>query len=133
MKPASAKAKGRTFQQWVRDLIINRFGLDSDDVRSTSMGAAGSDILLSSKAKGITGLRDVECKHHARIAVYRWWEQALARRESTGLPILVIKENRKQPLVVCDAEEYFHLRASVARHLQELQNGAINGNQHHND
>jgi hypothetical protein len=54
MKPRSAKAKGRRFQQEVRDALLSNFPfLEPDDIRSTSMGASGEDILLSPAARRV--------------------------------------------------------------------------------
>ena len=78
MKTASAKNKGRLLQQWVRDQILSRFpSLTIDDVRSTSMGAGGEDIQLSKAARDLFPYT-VECKSNARIAVYKFYEQAQA-------------------------------------------------------
>lgn len=52
MKTASNKAKGRLGQQEVVKIIRNAFpDLTPDDVRSTAMGSAGEDILLSHSAR----------------------------------------------------------------------------------
>ena len=46
MKPSSAKQKGRKFQQWVRDILIERLGIDAEDIESRSMGSGGEDIMM---------------------------------------------------------------------------------------
>ena len=52
MKPSSCKAKGRRLQQRVAQSIRDAFaGLAEEDVRSTSMGAGGEDVQLSSQAR----------------------------------------------------------------------------------
>ena len=105
MKTASAKNKGRLLQQWVRDQILSRFpSLTIDDVRSTSMGAGGEDIQLSKAARDLFPYT-VECKSNARIAVYKFYEQAQAHGK--GEPVVVIKQNRSKPLVIVDAEYFF--------------------------
>lgn len=108
MKPSSAKAKGRTFQQWVRDKIISTFGLEFDDVRSVSMGASGEDILLSPVARQRCPI-SVECKARDRIAVYGFYEQAQENAKGKGEPVVFIKQNRSSPLVVVDAEYFLNL------------------------
>ena len=40
MKPQSRKQKGRKFQQWVRDLLIEKLDIHPEDIESRSMGAA---------------------------------------------------------------------------------------------
>ena len=108
MKPSSAKAKGRTFQQWVRDLIIAKFNLETDDVRSVSMGQNGEDILLSPAARSRCPI-SVECKSRDRIAVYGYYEQAETNAKGKGEPVVFIKQNRAKPLVVVDAEFFITL------------------------
>ena len=105
MKPSSAKAKGRKFQQWVRDLLLARFPqLEPDDVRSTSMGAGGEDILLSPAARKVIPL-SIECKHRAKFAIYSVYEQAEANAKDKE-PVAFIRANHKKALAVVDAE-YF--------------------------
>ena len=46
MKTRSAKNKGKRLQNKVRDLILEKFQtLEPDDVRSTTMGDSGEDVL----------------------------------------------------------------------------------------
>ena len=105
MKTASAKNKGRLLQQWVRDLLLKLHpALSLDDVRSTSMGAGGEDIQLSPAAREMIPFT-IECKNNARIAVYKFYEQACAHGK--GEPIVVIKQNRSKPLVIVDADYFF--------------------------
>jgi len=55
IKTSSAKAKGRKFQQSIRDRILEAFAdeLEKDDVLSTSMGASGVDVQLSPLAQKV--------------------------------------------------------------------------------
>jgi hypothetical protein len=107
LKPSSAKAKGRVLQQAVRDLIIAKFGLEPDDVRSVSMGVSGEDLLLSPAARRKLPI-SVECKSRAAISVYGHYQQA--KDNSRGYePVLVIKQNRDKPLVVVDCDYFFEL------------------------
>lgn len=108
MKPSSAKAKGRNLQKWIRDLLlINHPNLTLDDIRSTGMGQSGVDIQLSAAAKQQIPFA-IECKNVAKIAVYKWMEQAEAN--SDGLtPIVVMKQNRSRPMVLIDAERFFEI------------------------
>ena len=108
MKTQSAKNKGRLLQQWVRDQLITLFGLSDEDIRSTSMGAGGEDILFSPVAARRLGI-SVECKSRDRIAVYGYYEQAQENCPPSREAVVVIKQNRAKPLVVVDAEYYFNL------------------------
>ena len=108
MKPQSAKAKGRNLQKWVRDLILETWTeLEPDDVRSTSMGAGGEDLLLSPAARRKFGF-SVECKNVEKLNVWNAYEQAEANCGNHE-PLLVMKKNRKKPLVVMDAEAFMEL------------------------
>jgi len=112
LKPSSAKAKGRVLQQVVRDLIIAKFALEPDDVRSVSMGVSGEDLLLSPAARRKLPI-SVECKSRASISVYGHYQQA--KDNCRGYePVLVIKQNRDKPLVVVDCEYFFELLRRVS-------------------
>jgi hypothetical protein len=108
MKSQSAKAKGRRLQQTVRDAVLGAFKtLEPDDVRSTSMGAGGEDILLSPKARKLFPY-SVECKNLAKIAVYNYYSQA---ESNCGMhePLVIIKQNRSKPLAVVDLDHFMEL------------------------
>ena len=101
------KQTGRLLQKLTRDKILEYFPvLTEDDVRSTSMGAGGSDIQLSQAAKRLVPF-EIECKNKREIAVYGWYEQA--KEHGPLEPILVIKQDRCDPLVVIDADYFFNL------------------------
>lgn len=105
MKAQSAKAKGRKLQQWVRDKILDAFpDLTSRDVKSTSMGATGEDVLLSEAAFKVFPFY-VEAKSRESIAVYRFYEQSPKDKQV----LLIIKENGKKPLAVLDAELFINI------------------------
>lgn len=107
MKPSSAKTKGRMLQQWIRDKILETFpNLKPDDVRNTSSGAQGEDVQLSSAARELFPFQ-IECKNLAKIAVYKFYEQAQTHGEHE--PLVFIKQNRSKPLVLMDAEAFFKL------------------------
>jgi hypothetical protein len=123
MKTSSAKAKGRKLQQLVRDKILEIFSseLSKDDVRSTSMGAQGEDVQLSPKAREILPYA-IETKSRRRIAVYRYYEQAQEHAEEAGQgtkPLVVIKENGKDPLVLVDMDLFFKLTFDTYQHWQQ--------------
>ena len=61
MKPQSAKSKGRKFQQWVRDLLIEKLDIHPEDIESRSMGAAGEDIMMARSARNLFPF-SIECK-----------------------------------------------------------------------
>ena len=109
MKTASSKAKGRRLQQDVRDKILDTFPeLESDDVKSTSMGAGGEDVLLSPAARKKFPY-SVECKSRKSIPMYTWYLQAKHNAPRDTEAILVVKQNYSKPLVVLDLDHFMEL------------------------
>lgn len=108
MKPASAKAKGRALQQWVRDYIIKVFpDLTIHDVRSASMGSNGMDVMLSKAAREKFPYA-VEAKNLAQATIFKMYDQAAANAEGLE-PIVVIRMNRRKPIVALDFEVFMSL------------------------
>jgi len=98
MKTRSAKNKGKRLQNDVRDLILETFKeLEPDDVRSTSMGASGEDLLLSPAARKLFPF-SVECKNQERLNIWDSLEQA---EDNAGqhIPLLVFKRNRSKTYI----------------------------------
>ncbi len=101
MKTQSAKAKGRNLQKYVAERILLNFAeLQPDDVKSTSMGNSGEDVQLSPTARKILPI-SIECKSHARYAIYKDYEQAQHNAKHYQ-PVVIIKQNKSQPLAVID-------------------------------
>lgn len=115
MKTQSAKAKGRKLQQWWRDKItetLGPYGVVGEDVTSTSMGAGGEDVVLSPFARKLLPI-STECKSRKSMkTLYDWYVQA---NTNSGVwePVVVIKADRKKPLVLVDAEHYLGLWGRV--------------------
>ncbi len=98
--PASRKAKGRKFQQAIRDDLVDRLGIAPGDVLSTPMGQTGCDIYLSPKARERFPF-GVECKHQETLSIPVWWRQCRSNAEAEGLaPLLVFRRSREEPLAV---------------------------------
>lgn len=117
MKTASAKNKGRRFQQWIRDLLINLLQIDPEDIESRSMGAAGEDLILAKAAREKFPY-SIEAKNTERINIWEAWKQAVSNSNNNE-PIVFLTRNRQVPLVIVRAEHFVLLR-------QELQK--TNGN-----
>jgi hypothetical protein len=106
--PASRKAKGASLQRWIRDKLLEAFThLQPDDVRSTSMGASGEDVLLSPRARESFPY-SIECKNVEKINIWAAYDQAVANSKEFE-PLVVIKKAKKKPLVVVDAEYFINL------------------------
>ena len=98
--PQSAKAKGRKFQQEIRDDLITSLDINPDDILSTAMGQGGCDLYLSPAARAFFPF-GVEAKRQEAISIPMWWEQCTGNASKVGLtPLLVFKRNREEPLAV---------------------------------
>ena len=114
IKTSYPKAKGRRLQQWVRARILAAFPKLHNDVRSTSMGASGEDILLSKAARDVLPY-SVECKSLAKVAAYKYLDQAISNCPVGAEPLVVIKADRHSPILIIDAEHFF----SIIRRLKK--------------
>ena len=108
MKPQSAKAKGRNLQKNVRDLILEKFNqLEEDDVRSTSMGASGEDLLLSPAARKLFPF-SVECKNQESLNIWSAIEQA-ENNSGNHIPLVIFKRNRTKTYAVLEFDKLLKL------------------------
>lgn len=107
MKTSSAKSKGRTLQNFVVERIYKRFEtlLSKGDIRPALMGESGSDVKYSPLAKSHI-IWDIECKNQETWSIPSWWKQTLANTGEERKPLLVIKRNRQEPLVVLRWEDF---------------------------
>jgi hypothetical protein len=95
-------------QQWVRDKLLELYpSLLPDDVRSTPMGVTGEDVQLSPQARSFFPFT-VECKSRKSFAIYKDFEQASGHRKDVP-GILFIRADRKQPLVILDADLFLQI------------------------
>ena len=110
MKTSSAKAKGRRFQQWVRDKLIEQLDIHPEDIESRSMGAGGEDLIMARAAREEFPY-SIECKNQESLNIWKAYEQAT---ENSGdyEPECFIKRNNQKPLAVVDAEYFvkIHLK-----------------------
>jgi hypothetical protein len=119
MKPQSCKGKGRRFQQKIARSILDAFPpLKEDDVRSTSMGAQGEDILLSTHARTILPL-SIECKCVEKINIWDCLEQTKKNSRDDVSPCLVFSRNRSPSYAVVEWETLLSLYKSIHRSSEE--------------
>jgi hypothetical protein len=103
------KQKGRMFQQKIRDLIIESFGLPQEDVKSCSMGAGGVDIQLSSHAKRVFPF-SIECKNVKGLsALSTYYKQSVLNCVKETIPVLVCEMPDGKPLVTMSLEDFFEV------------------------
>ena len=96
MKTSSAKAKGRKLQDWVRSKLIEY--LDEDHTHDL-------DKEITTAIMGENGA-DVKCKNQEKFTgLYNILDQA--KGHSDLPPLVFIKMNRRKPLVILDAEQFF--------------------------
>jgi len=113
MRPSSCKAKGRRFQQQIAADILAAFpNLGEDDVRSTSMGASGEDIQLSTSARTLFPY-SVEAKNQEKLNIWNAIEQC-EKNAGESIPIVVFKKNNTIPYVTMP---WKHFIARSCTHL----------------
>jgi len=95
MRTASAKQKGRRLQQDVSKALLNiSNGLESDDIRSASMGAPGEDILLSPAARKQFPF-SIECKNVEKLSIWSAIEQARTNCRAEHTPLIAFCKNHE--------------------------------------
>lgn len=123
MKTSSCKAKGRSFQQKIRDMyreVGKIWSLQDGDIESRGMGQAGCDLIFSPLA--LTAFpHDVECKKHRRVAVPTLFEEHFKKYEDVpSLKLLFHENDRSIPLVTMRAEDFMGLLKQHATLRQRL-------------
>jgi|TARA_R110000824_G_scaffold189220_1_gene370637 hypothetical protein len=120
MRTSSAKAKGRRLQDWVRDRLLAYLQTccDPEDLEDTVttaiMGESGADVKLVGRARKYFPY-SIECKNQEKFSgIYNIIDQA--RNHSSSPPLAFIKMNRRKPLVILEAEEFF---TSYFKHKEE--------------
>jgi hypothetical protein len=113
MKTSSKKTKGRRLQQLVRDKLLTLHpSLRAEDIKSTPMGVTGEDVQLSPYARDLLPIQ-IETKSwkDKRLPVYEFYDQC--KNHGNHEPVVVIKNNRKKPLVIVDLDHYVELWKKV--------------------
>lgn len=110
MKTRSAKNKGRSLQNLMRDRFREQFKgvLEDGDIESRTMGCSGEDIILSPSAKKLIPF-SIECKNVEKLNFWEAIEQAESNSTSDRIPMVVFKKNRKQPYVIVSLDNFMKL------------------------
>ena len=110
MNARGAKNKGREWQNKIRDLLREKYEdqLEPDDITSTLMGESGCDIKLSPAARKLFPF-SVEAKRQEKISLHAWWNQAKENCKEGTSPVIITKQNRKEPLVILSLEDFMKL------------------------
>lgn len=111
ISPSSAKAKGRSFQQWVcqqiSDLLDIPWGAD-ELIASREMGQSGTDVrLIGEAAKRFPYA--IECKWQETWSLPAWIKQAKSNQKKGTDWLLFAKRSRESPIVVMEADHFFKL------------------------
>lgn len=114
MKAASCKAKGRRLQQLVcqrlYEVLGPKYGLYKDDFLSRSMGAQGTDVILSPAAKKVVGNLAIECKNVEALNVSGVFKEHSRKYEPSGAtPVLVHTKNHHQVLATITLDYFLNL------------------------
>lgn len=108
MKTSSAKAKGRNAQKLVRDELLKRAPqLTENDIRSTSMGSSGVDILMSEAALAVYPF-SIEVKCQESLSIWAALAQA-EENKAKYTPILCFKRNRSEMYVALKLDSFLDL------------------------
>lgn len=116
MRTCSCKAKGRRLQQALAAAISTALRLPEEDVVSTSMGAQGADVCLSSAAR-LAFPFAVEAKNVERPVLSSAWKQAESHaRDTTLFPMVCFAGNRKSSIAVVTLRGAAWLRLTPPTH-----------------
>jgi len=70
------------------------------------MGMQGEDVQLSPAARKLVPYQ-IECKSKATSQIHTYYEQA--KTHGKHEPLVLVKQDRKRPLAIVDAEHFFAL------------------------
>lgn len=113
IKVSSAKAKGRSLQQWVCGKISKLTGIDTGKdcpIESRPMGQTGCDVRMEQSVLKQFPF-SVECKAQESWSVPAWIEQAKKNLLRNTSWLLFIRRSRMNPhaVVLLDADVFFQI------------------------
>lgn len=97
MKVSSAKAKGRTGQNEIKELFLKN-GFEEHELKTAIMGESGDDLQVFRK----DWKWSVEVKRQEKLSIWAAMKQAAAR----GNPMVFFRRNREKWYVCLEAEEF---------------------------
>ncbi len=109
----SAKAKGRSLQQWVCEQISKLVGLPwgpDECIASREASQNGTDVRLIGPALEAFPF-SVECKWQETWSIPEWIRQARTNQIPDTDWLLVVKRNYEPAVVVMNAQRFFDLLA----------------------
>jgi hypothetical protein len=109
MKVHSAKAKGRRHQQYVcKKLVETGYDLETDDIRSASMGAPGEDILFSPAARRQFPF-SIECKNVEKLSIWSAINQCRENAPEDTTPAVVFTRNHETAQISLPFEKFLEI------------------------
>lgn len=120
-KPAQWKAKGREFQQKIRNFFCTLGNLEVEvDVASRQMGGIGEDVVfLTEKAKALFGGFYIECKAERKgFNPHKFVENHPLAKGPRHL-LLFHKRDRGKALVTMDLRTFLYLLKSNVLQVDE--------------
>jgi len=65
----------------------------------------------------------LQCKRRARLSIYAWWEETKqAAEEASKMPVLVVRQDRGEALVVIDAKTFAKIMAGLDNPMEDASN-----------
>jgi len=109
MKQRSRKVKGRRLTNFVRDKILKAFShLRAKDIVCTEYGLPGPDLITSKVCRALVPFQ-WEMKNQQKMKTnYTWLKQA-AKGAGSLTPVVVCKQNSREPLVILSFKEFINL------------------------
>ncbi|AUR81845.1 hypothetical protein NVP1015O_31 [Vibrio phage 1.015.O._10N.222.51.E5] len=105
--PRYSKAKGREFQNQVRDAVRAHLGrsIREDDVTTAVMGESGVDIKLSPHARDLFPF-SLECKRVERLSLFEAYQQSCDNHYENTIPAVVWRRNNKKTLICMSLDDF---------------------------
>ena len=102
--------KRRELAEYIKETIVDVLTeVSQEDVDTAKEGQSGPDILLSRIARKLCPYQ-FEIKSQNRMAtVYNWYNQANKKIPTAQEPVVVMKMNSRDPLVVLSVDHFFDL------------------------
>ena len=104
----NSRNKGATFEREVIKAFKDYLGVDCKR-NLEQWRSGGDDIELPPYS--------IECKRRSKIAIYDWWDQACKSADAKKMqPILIVRADREETLVVMDLREFIRLIREEVTH-----------------
>lgn len=109
MKPnyKNSKKKGRKFQNEIRDILIDKIGINKDNIKTAMMSESGEDIKLSKEARDKFPY-SIETKNVESINIWKAIKQA-KQNCNDHVPIVIFKRNYMDPHVVIPFDDFLDM------------------------